>query len=65
MVNKPTKEELAYWEQVLHDHRLGKNRGKSSKVDCVGGQDEMVGIERTRVLKRLGKPWKPKGAKPE
>jgi hypothetical protein len=65
MIEKPTKEELRYWEQVLHDHRLGKDRGRSSKVDCVGGQDDLAGVERARISKRIGRSGKSKGAKPE
>jgi hypothetical protein len=29
-VDKPTKEEQAYWEQVLHDHKQGIHRGRRS-----------------------------------
>jgi hypothetical protein len=27
-VDKPSKEELAFWDKVLHDHRLGIHRGR-------------------------------------
>lgn len=27
-INKPTEEETSYWENVLHDHHLGMERGK-------------------------------------
>jgi len=27
-IDKPTKEETSYWEDVLHDHHLGMERGK-------------------------------------
>lgn len=27
-VDKPSKEELSYWENVMHDHRLGMGRGR-------------------------------------
>ena len=64
MIEKPTPEELRYWNKVLHDHRLGKGRGRSSKVDYVGGGEELTGAERRIVSKKAG-AVKPKGAKPE
>lgn len=32
-VDKPTKEELAFWEKVLHDHHLGIHRGRRNWID--------------------------------
>lgn len=35
MIEKPTKEQLAFWEKVLHDHHLGMHRGRSNRVRYV------------------------------
>jgi hypothetical protein len=64
VIEKPTKEEKEYWEQVLHDHRLGMGRGKSSKVDYFGGTQELDLTEKEIVSKKTGRV-KPPGMAPE
>lgn len=61
MLKKPSKESTEYWEQVLHDHRLGMNRGKSSKVDYAGGEEDLKGRESQQVSKKFGKIGKRNG----
>ncbi len=63
-LKKPTKEQTEYWEQVLHDHRLGMGRGRSSKVDVIGGQEDLYGAEQRRAAKKIGRV-RPDGAEPE
>jgi len=31
-LESPSKEEKAFWEKVLHDHRLGMNRGRRAWI---------------------------------
>ena len=31
-LEQPSKEEKAFWEKVLHDHRLGMNRGRRAWI---------------------------------
>lgn len=61
VVDKPTKQELRYWEQVLHDHRLGMGRGRSTKVDFVGGDSDLLVTEHKVVAKKVGRK-KPKAS---
>jgi hypothetical protein len=64
VIEKPTKEHREYWEQVLHDHRLGMGRGRSSKVDYYGGSQELDLTEKEVVSKKTGRV-NPSGAGPE
>lgn len=32
-VDKPSKEELAFWDKVLHDHKLGIHRGRRTWLE--------------------------------
>lgn len=65
LVEKPTEEETEYWNQVLHDHRLGMGRGKSTKVDYLGGENELKSAEHDLVIRKKGRRVKPTGAAPE
>jgi hypothetical protein len=55
VVNKPTKRQQKYWDKILHDHRLGKDRGQSSLVDYRGGHEDLNNIERGIVSKKTGR----------
>ena len=33
MIEKPSKEELAFWDKVLHDHKLGIHRGRRNWIE--------------------------------
>jgi hypothetical protein len=60
-VDSPSKEELAYWDQVLHDHNLGMDRGRSGKIDgerrltYVGNAQELEVVETKAIRKRAGR----------
>jgi hypothetical protein len=70
-VDKPSKEETAYWERVLHDHNLGMDRGRSGKVGGerrlthVGDSNDLATVESKIVAKKTGQRVRPKGARPE
>jgi hypothetical protein len=64
VIEKPTKEDRDYWEQVLHDHRLGMGRGRSSKVDYYGGSQELYLTEKKAISEKTGRV-DPSGAGPE
>ena len=46
--DKPTDEDLKYWEKVLHDHRLGMGRGRRNWM--VYGHDYLDGDENNESL---------------
>ena len=70
-MEKPSREEVAYWERALHDHNLGMDRGRSGKVGgerrltFVGDSNDLATVESKLVAKKTGRRVRPKGAKPE
>ena len=60
MSKKPTLEQQEYWDNILHDHRLGMGRGKSAKIEYVGGDEGVRSAERKMFSKNAGRV-KPKG----
>ncbi len=61
---KPTSKQEQYWDQVLHDHRLGMGRARSESIEYVGGEEGVRLAEQRLVSKRAGRT-RPKGAGPD
>lgn len=59
MITKPTKRQQEYWDNILHDHKLGAGRGRSTLVDYRGDSNDLNGIESQVVSKKTGRK-KPK-----
>lgn len=60
MIKKPTKRQLQYWDNILHDYKLGEGRGRSSLVDYEGSAEDLNAIERKIISKKTGRA-NPKG----
>lgn len=65
-MRKPTKSQQEYWDNVLHDHRLGMDRGTkvgSKKLEYRGDTNDLDVVQSQEIAK-VGSQ-KPKGHGPE
>ena len=61
-VDKPTKEQLDYWEKILHDYNLGMERGRGGKAAngkrrlvTVGTSNDLESVEKQLVRRHIGR----------
>lgn len=60
-VDKPSKEELEYWDRVLHDHRLGVGRGRRKWLVYGHNDLQLDEADESHDKRKVS----PSGAKPE
>lgn len=68
-VDKPTKEELKYWNDLLRDEGLAMSQGANPDLVYSGTNDDLSDLEASQVAETLGcgdgYRVSPSGAKPE